>query len=192
MKNLMIQTEDSCFDFIFLSLEYTLHMQAVIRALVMEFFTKMGVSFEMVGFQCQDESAHIYEARIQTPDSKILIGVHGQTLDHIKHLLSRMGEKAIGNRCTIHIEVNDYLKSKDERLYLYIDSKIAEVQNTKTSIVLNQLTSYERKKVHDYVRAKNISGIEAHSEGEGSERRLHLIFKPTSNTLSISEDGVGI
>lgn len=65
-------------------------MQAVIRALVMEFFTKMEISFEIVGFECQDESANIYEVHIQTPDSKILIGVHGQTLDHIKHLLSRM------------------------------------------------------------------------------------------------------
>lgn len=97
-----------------------------------------------------------------------------------------------GSRCTIHIEINDYLKLKDERLYHYIDSKIAEVIHTKTSIVLNQLTSYERKKVHDYIRSKNISSIQAHSEGEGSERRLHLVFKPTSNTMNLSEDGVGI
>ena len=165
-------------------------MQAVLHALVMEFFTKMGITFEMVGFQCQDESAHIYEAHIQTPDSKILIGVHGQTLDHIKHLLSRMGEKITGSRCTIHVEINDYLKSKDERLFRYIDSKIAEAQGTKKSIVLNQLTSYERKKAHDYVRTKNIDNIQAHSEGEGDERRLHIIYESREITLDLSEDGI--
>lgn len=39
-----------------------------------------------------------------------------------------MGEKLTGARCTIHVEVNDYLKSKDERLYRYLDSKVQEVK----------------------------------------------------------------
>ncbi len=167
-------------------------MQDTLRALVQDFFTKMTISYEMVSFECQDEGAHIYEAKIQTPDSKILIGVHGQTLDHIKHLLSRMGEKITGNHCTIHVEINDYLKNKDERLFRYIDAKIAEAQGTKKSIVLNQLTSYERKKAHDYISSKNLSGISAQSEGEGGERRLHINYDSKIITFDISEDGIGI
>ena len=103
-------------------------MQAVLHTLVQDFFTQMGISFESLEFTCQDPEAHIYQATVHTPDSKILIGVHGQTLDHIKHLLSRMGEKKIGARCTIHVEVNDYLKAKDDRLYRYLDSKILEAR----------------------------------------------------------------
>lgn len=165
-------------------------MQDTLRALVQEFFTRMGISYEMVGFTCQDEGTHIYEAKIQTPDSKILIGVHGQTLDSIKHLLSRMGEKITGKHCTIHVEINDYLKSKDDRLHRYLDAKIAEAQETKKSIVLNQLTSYERKKAHDYIGTKSLSGITAHSEGEGNERRLHIVYDSKMLKLDISEDGI--
>lgn len=141
-------------------------MQAVLHALVRDFFTQMGISFDRLEFRCQDEEAHIYEARIETTDSKILIGVHGQTLDHIKHLLSRMGEKLTKERCTIHLEVNDYMKHKDERLYRYLDTKVMEVQTSGHPIILDQLTSYERKKAHDYVQSKNIPGIIAKSEGE--------------------------
>jgi len=152
----------------------------------------MGIAIDQIEMICQDEAAHIYEVKIQTPDSKILIGVHGQTLDHIKHLLSRMGEKMIGSRCTIHIEVNDYLKAKDERLFRYLDAKIAEAKSTEMSITLHQLTSYERKKAHDYISRQNSTGIRAESEGEGDERRLHIKFQKSILPADLSEDGIWI
>jgi predicted RNA-binding protein Jag len=182
--------KNSHHNFVFGSLAYTVAMQDTLRALVQDFFTKMGISYEMVSFSCQDEEAHIYEAKIKTPDSKIVIGIHGQTLDYVKHLLSRMGERITGKHCTIHVEVNDYLKNKDDRLHRYLDAKISEVQGTKKSIVLNQLTSYERKKAHDYIASKHLSGISAHSEGEGNERRLHIDFDAKIITFDISEDGI--
>lgn len=165
-------------------------MQAVLFPLVQNFFTQMGIALDTIEMNCQDEVAHIYEVKIQTPDSKILIGVHGQTLDHTKHLLSRMCEKIIGSHCTVHVEVNDYLKAKNERLYRYIDSKIAEAQLKETSITLHQLTSYERKKAHDYIGNKNISGIVAQSEGEGEERRLHINYQKSILPTDFSEDGI--
>jgi len=104
-----------------------------------------------------------------------------------------MGEKLTKERCTIHLEVNDYMKHKDERLYRYLDGKIAEVQASGLPIVLDQLTSYERKKAHDYIQSKSVPNIIAKSEGEGSERRLHILNEtPIQHPIDLSEEGVGI
>jgi len=51
----------------------------------------------------------------------------------------------------LHLEVNDYLKSKEERLFSFIESKIAIVEKSGKDLVLPFLTAYERKKVHSYV-----------------------------------------
>ena len=56
---------------------------------------------------------------------------------------------------------------------------------------MNELTSYERKKAHDYIKTTGGSEFNAHSEGEGAARRLHITYE--RNILAdLSEDGIGI
>jgi predicted RNA-binding protein Jag len=82
--------------------------------------------------------------------------MHGKNIETIQHLLSRILEKQVGNFVHIHLEVNDYMKQKDERLYQFLDSKIALVRSTGKSIQMPSLTSYDRKKAHGYIAEKGI------------------------------------
>ncbi len=109
----------------------------------------------------------------------------------------------------MHLEVNDYMKAKDERLFRFLDTKIEFVQSTGKTIRIANLSSFERKKAHNYISEKHIEGLNTHSEGEGEERALFLGYsgtlnetpkqkdKPTSSNnesrlMDLSEDGVGI
>ena len=111
-------------------LNYLSDMQEQILSIARHFFTLMNLSIEDIAVECQDLKKCIYLIQIKTPDSKILIGIHGQTLEITKHLLSRILEKQIQIPILIHLEVNDYLRSKDEKFYRYLDGRISYAQRS--------------------------------------------------------------
>jgi len=167
----------------------------------------MGVALEDVIVECQDEKKAIYLVHVKTPDSKILIGIHGQTLEMTKHLLTRILEKTLDTSLLIHLEVNDYLQAKDEKFYRYLESRIAYAMRSGEEISLPNLTSYDRKKAHGYISDKKIEGFKTFSVGEGKDRELHLVYTgpkiesrqdhtsaPVARkvTATIDDDGIGI
>ncbi len=103
----------------------------------------------------------------------------------------RMIEGVSGKSILLHIEVNDYLSSKEKRLFRYIEGKIAEVMEKWWDICLSDLSSYERKQVHGYIASKNIPKLKTFSTGEKSERRMHITYEKTSS-MDIEADGIGI
>ncbi|MBP9812472.1 hypothetical protein KBC86_03755 [Candidatus Gracilibacteria bacterium] len=183
-------------------------MQEQIMGITRNFFTLMGLSLEDIIIECQDEKKGIYLIQVKTPDSKILIGIHGQTLEMTKHLLTRILEKTLDESFLIHLEVNDYLQAKDEKFYRYLDGRIAYAMRSGEEITLPNLSAYDRKKAHGYISDKKIEGFKSFSVGEGKDRELHLIFtgsKPVHTppshttvhsarkiTMTIDDDGIGI
>lgn len=184
-------------------------MQSRIEEISKEFFTLMGLTLESVTVECQDEKKGIYLIHIKTPDSKLVIGIHGQTLEMTKHLLTRMLEKTLGESLLIHLEVNDYLQSRDEKFFRYLDSRVEYAMRVGGEITLPNLTSYERKKAHGYISDKAIENLKTFSVGEGKERALHLSYSgtptghkreestvsttaPKKITMTIDDEGVGI
>lgn len=180
-------------------------MQQQITEIARNFFTLMGLTLEDVVVECQDEKKGIYLIQVKTPDSKILIGVHGQTLEMTKHLLTRILEKKLDTSLLIHLEVNDYLQAKDEKFYRYLESRISYAMRSGEEISLPNLTSYDRKKAHGYISDKKIEGFKSFSVGEGKDRELHLVYTGPKLTMAhssssverkptemIDDDGVGI
>lgn len=178
-------------------------MQEQILSISRNFFTLMGLSIEDVVVSPQDEKKGIYLVQVKTPDSKILIGIHGQTLEMTKHLLTRVLEKTLDTSLLIHLEVNDYLQAKDEKFYRYLESRIAYAMRSGEEIIIPNLSSYDRKKAHGYISDKKIEGLKTYSVGEGKDRALHLLYtgpKLASSssaterkvTMTIDDDGVGI
>jgi len=179
-------------------------MQQQIQEIAHRFFTLMGLELEDVIVDCQDEKKGIYLIQVKTSDSKMLIGIHGQTLEMTKHLLSRVLEKTLDASLLIHLEVNDYLQAKDEKFYRYLESRIAYAMRSGEEIILPNLSSYDRKKAHGYISDKKIEGLKTFSIGEGKDRALHLSYAGPKIVSSqsapalrkavdiIDDDGIGI
>lgn len=149
-------------------------MKTNIEKIINDFFKWLQINIKDLVINCEDEERNIYFIKIETDDSKLLIWTHGQTLESIKHLLSRMLENSIHDNIVIHLEVNDYMKSKDDKLYRYIDWRIDYVVKSQKEISLPNFSSYERKKIHSYISEKNISNIRSYSVGEWKDRVMHL------------------
>lgn len=183
-------------------------MQESVQTQIQTFFNGLGIVVEALEVNQEGDDINV---RVQTPDSALLIWMHGKNIESFQHLLGRMMEKDLGHHIHLHLEVNDYMKSKDERLFRFLDSKIAFVTSTGKSARIPNLSSYERKKAHGYISEKAISWLKTRSDGEGAERALFLeysgeikqvepsvksVARPTpsnsSQIASLSEDGIGI
>jgi predicted RNA-binding protein Jag len=182
-------------------------MEHTLSPFVIDFFTKLGIVTTSITVDQVWEDINI---RVETPDSALLIGMHGKNIEVFQHLLTRMIERKTSDHIHVHLEVNDYMKLKNEKLYRFLDSKIAMVTSTGQSVRLPSLTPYERKKAHSYIADKNLVGLSSHSEWEGLDRALVLSYTgavipksipaidhstktiPTLSTNLISDDGVGI
>lgn len=167
------------------------------------FFVNLWVTLESVSLR--DEGDDLF-VEVKTPDSNLLIGMHGKNLEAIQHLLGRMAEKARGKFVHTHLEVNDYMKAKDSRLFSFLDAKIAFAMSTGKAISIPNLSSFERKKAHGYIADKKIENLATKSEWEGDNRVLMLTYTGTITSSSapkkeyksrmsaddLSLDGVGI
>lgn len=105
-------------------------MQDIITQVGTDLFTGMAVQFDFIEVTVQDEKRSIYGLKIQTDDSALLIGPHGKTLQELQNLLIQMVENKVESRCFIHLEVNDYIASKEKQLIALIDTKIADTKKT--------------------------------------------------------------
>jgi predicted RNA-binding protein Jag len=54
--------------------------------------------------------------------------MHGKNIELLQHIISRLIEGQSATRLHVHLEVNDYMKIKEAKLYSYIDSQIALIQ----------------------------------------------------------------
>jgi predicted RNA-binding protein Jag len=129
-------------------------MNEAIDNQVRSFFSGLGIVIEDITITHVDTDIHV---RVQTPDSALMIGMHGKNLEAFQHILSRIVESTVGGHVHLHLEVNDYMKAKDERLFKFLDSKIEFVTSTSKSSRVPNLTSYERKKAHSYISDKKIA-----------------------------------
>lgn len=195
-------------DYLYTQIRYfssIIRMNELIESLVKKFFEWLGITIQSISTELVEKDVNI---RLETPDSSLIIGMHGANLASFQHLLSRMIEKVSKDYIHVHLEVNDYMKAKDERLFHFLDTKIAFVTSTGRSSRIPNLTSYERKKAHNYISERHIAWLSTHSDGEGAERALVLEFsgtvvsspaiatsreRPTTHAVeNLSEDGVGI
>ncbi len=177
------------------------------KAFLDSFFSNLGITITTLDIK---EDADDLSVRIETPDSPLLIGIHGKNIEAFQHLIGRFAEKKLWHFVHVHLEVNDYMKAKDDRLFAFLDGKIAWVMQSGKSTQIRNLSSFERKKAHNYISEKHIDGVTTKSEGEGDARMLILSYSgelknaektpyhaPISKTISplsdsLPEDGVGI
>jgi predicted RNA-binding protein Jag len=137
-----------------------------------------------------EEKEWIFFIKIKSPDSSLLIWNKGQTLSDLKRILSLLLSHKLETKILARIEVNNYLEEKDRKLFSFIDEKIELCKKLWKDIKLPFFSSYERKKIHNYISEKNLKTISTKSEGEGKDRRLYICKE--YEKMSIDIDGVEI
>ena len=119
----------------------------------------------------EDETIFI---NLETEDSGIIIGYHGETLEALQIILALMLAKESGVFKRVSIEVGDYKKNREEWLEkLALDAKEKALFGQK-EVYLTDLKAWERRVVHMVLQ--NDNEVLTESSGEGKNRVL--IVKP--------------
>lgn len=160
-----------------------------IKTLVFNFFNKLNIKIDTLEVT-NVEKLNIFNIKIETEESWLLIWPHWKNLNIIENLLKLMSSKKVWEQIKLHIEINDYMKSKDDKLFDFIKSKIKLVEKTGKDIQLPFYSSYERKKIHWYVSEMTKKWIYTKSIWEWKERRLYICKQWKTLTIDIDWDDI--
>lgn len=138
-----------------------------------ELLKKMIGKFEVEVTQEEEVFQVIIKAEEEAP---AVIGRHGETIRAIQKILEVVLYKKFGQPVKLLVNVNDYREKQKEKLGLMAAQIADKVKATKNSSYLENLSSYERKVIHEYV-TENYPELSSYSEGEGRERKLVIDLK---------------
>ncbi len=133
---------------------------------IKEFFENLSIE---TSFEMEEEEEEI-RLTLETRDSGMIIGYHGETLDALQLILALVLAKKQGAFKRVSIEVGDYKKNREEWLRkLASDAKEKAVSQSR-EVILEELKPWERRIIH-LILAQD-DEVVSESSGEGRERVL--------------------
>lgn len=142
----------------------------IINEVVKKLFKLLEIDGEFV----VEEDKDLIEITLDTKDSGIVIGYHGDTLDSLQLILALCLAKKTGEFKRVSIEVGDYKKNRSEWLKnLALSTKEKALAENK-EIYLYDLKPWERRVVH--LTFQDDQEVVSESSGEGKDRVL--VVKP--------------
>jgi spoIIIJ-associated protein len=100
-------------------------------------------------------------------ESQVLVGPNGEVLDALQELTRLAVMTETGDRSRLMLDIAGYRAKKRTELSELGAKAAAEVKSTGESVKLDAMTPFERKVVHDAVKA---AGLRSESEGEEPQR----------------------
>lgn len=104
----------------------------------------------------------------------ILIGKHGRTLDSLQYLTNLVVNKGEEKFVTINLDAESYRTRRRETLETLAFNLCKKVKATKKGVVLEPMTSYERRIIHTVIQ--NDKYVSSHSEG--IEPHRYIVISP--------------
>jgi spoIIIJ-associated protein len=137
-----------------------------IEKVIKNFFASLGIDAKFSILE--DEEA--IGVTLETEDTGIIIGYHGETLEALQLVLSLLLAKERGEFKRVSLEVGDYKKNRSEWLErLAADAKDRAIDENK-EIYLSDLKSWERRVIH--LLLQDDKEVVSESTGEGKDRVL--------------------
>lgn len=124
--------------------------------------------FEIIESKKADEE--FVEIILNTKDTGVVIGYHGDTLEGLQLVLSLCVARNLGRFIRISIDVGDYKKNRTEFLKALAQETKERVLAEGKEIVVPELKSWERRIVHLLLEKDN--EVASESQGEGRDRVL--------------------
>ena len=144
------------------------------RKEVEQLIEKLFVLLEIEGTFALEETEDSLDVLMETKDTGIVIGYHGEVLESLQLVLSLAVAKKLGRFVRVSIEVDGYKKNRTEYLHnLAIQVKEKALSENHEQI-LSSLKSWERRIIHLFLQ--NDEQVSSESSGEGKERVL--VVKP--------------
>lgn len=113
---------------------------------------------------------HTLEVLVDTEESGIVIGYHGEALEALQLVFSLLVSKACGHFIRVNLEVGDYKKNRSEYLERLATQTKERVLSENQEHILPALKSWERRVVH--LLLQDDKEVVSESMGDGKDRVL--------------------
>src|SRR5215210_6201654 len=144
--------------------------QKAIEELVEKLFSLLGID----GTFALEYNGETLDVMMETKDTGMVIGYHGEVLESLQLILSLAIAKKLGHFMRISIEVDGYKKNRTEYLEKLAQQTKEKALAENQEQVLMALKSWERRVIHLILQEDD--QVISESSGEGKERVL--IIKP--------------
>jgi spoIIIJ-associated protein len=112
---------------------------------------------------------------IDTPDSGILIGKKGQTLEALQVIANIAASRMKEGAERIIVDTQNYRSRHEQSLVRMARQTAQQVRRTRQSRLLEAMNPFERRLVHTALAEEG--DIETASEGDGLYKRIRVIYK---------------
>ena len=129
-----------------------------------------------------DEKMKTMRFHIASPDSRMLIGEHGDRLQSLNYLLKKMMEKkhvGEGLPPSFMVDVNKYQTKRIEELRIKAGMLAERARYFRTSMPMEPMSAYDRLIVH--AEFTDTPDIRTESSGVGKDRHIVLFFEEKKN-----------
>jgi spoIIIJ-associated protein len=143
----------------------------------------LGEILGRMGFEATVEASENDEKvslEVKGPDSGLIIGKKGQTLDALQHLVAKVvfrgkeGTPEAGK--PIQVDTEGYRQRRIESLEAMARRMAEKVVATQRALEVDPMSPADRRVIH--MALANMPGVTTRSEGEGMDRRLVILPEP--------------
>jgi spoIIIJ-associated protein len=153
-------------------------MELLIKETLEKLLNIIGISY--TGVKISKESENAYYVEIETENSSLLIGWHGETIAAIQHVLKcLLWKQGVESKTQIIVDVDGYKKRQEDSVIRLAERKAEVAVSNQKEIKLPPMNPYFRRKIHlhlaDSDKYKDL--VITDSVGEGNQRQVRIIPK---------------
>ena len=154
-----------------------------LAALLSDLIRKMGIEATVTSKATEDGGVCL---AVESPDSAILIGRKGRTLQSLQYLINRMGMDADATETTerIVVDIENYLDRRKTNLEDMAIQLAAKAKETGRDVRVKPLSSQERRIIH--LTLQDDPGVRTFSLGTGAIR--NVIISPKVVSEKVEDD----
>ena len=142
--------------------------------IVQKIVTEMLEQLEIDGTFSLVQSDEILDIIMETKDTGIVIGYHGEILESLQLVFSLAIAKKLGRFMRVSLEVDGYKKNRTDYLEKLAQQVKEKALSENKEQVLMSLKSWERRIIHMFLQ--DDEQVTSESSGEGRDRVL--LIKP--------------
>ncbi len=153
-------------------------MELLIKETLEEILQVMQVEFS--GVSVEKESDTSFYVSIDTSNSNLLIGWHGETIAAIQHILKcLLWKKKLGGKVQVIVDVDGYKKRQEESVIKLAERKAEYAIETQKEVILPPMNPYFRRKIHLHLANSEQfkDHVETTSVGERQNRAVKILPK---------------
>ncbi len=153
-------------------------MELLIKETLEKLLEVLGISF--TGVKITKEAKNTFYAQIETENSSLLIGWHGETISALQHILKcLLWKQGIISETQVIVDVDGYKKRQEESVIKLAERKAEYAIESQKEVKLPPMNPYFRRKVHMHLAnsAKYKEAVTTESVGTEPDRCIKIIPK---------------